>query len=119
MKKLFSNLTLAIAFLTVTAISTLAIDKISDFFNVPAYQTRWHQVYFSESSFVDIEISGDGSSDLDLYIYDGNSRYIISSESDSDYELAEIQIVRGGTFYIAVVNHGETENDYELIVNEY
>lgn len=123
MKNIMISLAMAVAVLSVMWSLALAksvtVDLVSDVFRVPAYQTRWHRVYLSEGSLVDIEITGNGETDLDLYVYDGSDRYITGSENASDDELAELEILRGGYFYIAVVNKGNAANEYELIVDEY
>jgi hypothetical protein len=60
-------------------------------------------------------ISGDGDTDLDLYVYDSNG-LIARADSYSDDEIADLIIYNGGYFTVKVVNRGRVYNDYELIV---
>jgi len=60
---------------------------------------------------VTVQIRGNGNSNLDLYVYYGNT-LIGRSESPYDSEAVQVQ-TRGGTITIAVVNRGGYTNDYQ------
>jgi hypothetical protein len=64
---------------------------------------------------VDIVLTGDGSTDLDLYVYVGDTRY--SSDGNSDDEKVCLgNITRSGYITIKVVNRGSYANDYRLTI---
>jgi hypothetical protein len=102
-----------------TAITKNAADSFSDVFCIDGNETRWHKIYFTAGSYVDIEIEGDGITDLDLYVYDSNQRKIVGKTGSGDYETAELEIYQSGYLWIAVTNRGSFHNDYVLTVLEY
>lgn len=69
---------------------------------------------FVNRGHVDILISGDGSTDLDLYVYVGDTVY--KSDGNSDDEKVCLSIGRSGYIKIVVVNRGNSANDYQLII---
>jgi hypothetical protein len=70
---------------------------------------------FVNRGHVDILITGDGSTDLDLYVYAGNT-LIGSSDGSSDDEKVCLKISRSGNIRIVVINRGSYANDYQLIL---
>lgn len=60
---------------------------------------------------VTVQIAGDGSTNLDLYVYYGNI-LIGRSESGGDRESVQVQ-TRGGGITIMVVNRGAYANNYQ------
>jgi hypothetical protein len=67
---------------------------------------------------VDLNLSGDGTTDLDMYVYDGSGE-IASSTRSGDNEAADIVIYRSGYFWVKVVNYGDVYNDYRLSAIEF
>jgi hypothetical protein len=61
-----------------------------------------------------VAISGDGESDLDLYIRDENGHLVCYSESDGDDEWCRWTPRWTGPFTIRVVNRGDVANQYIL-----
>ncbi len=137
MKKIIVNFLIVVTFLTglsayafagsnkTTANNTAltenlnATDVISDVFRVRGYKTRWHKVYVQAGSNVDIELNGNGSTNLDLYVYDSRRRFIIGEDGSTDYELAELEIYQSGYIWVGVTNRGNRANEYELTIDEF
>jgi hypothetical protein len=74
-------------------------------------------VTFKGNFLAEVLVSGDGDTDLDLYVYDENGNLV---ESDTDY--TDDCYVRWypkwtGTFVVKVVNRGRVHNDYVLLTN--
>jgi hypothetical protein len=65
---------------------------------------------------VDIVITGDGSTDLDLYVYDDGGRLVGSSDGNSDDEKVCLTIIRSSIFKVKVINRSSYANDYRIIV---
>ncbi len=61
-----------------------------------------------------ITVDGDGSSDLDLYLYDENGNLIDSDLGYSDYGVVSVNPRWTGTFYIEVINRGGRANLFVL-----
>lgn len=76
-----------------------------------------YQVKFWASELAEVCVSGDGDTDLDLYVYDANGNLI---GSDTDY--TDECVVRWvpawtGTFIIKVVNRGALYNNFVIWTN--
>jgi hypothetical protein len=137
MKKIIANFLIAVVLLTGLSASVLAkpasetktnlIESetnamstvLASVFRVRGYKTRWHKVYLEAGSYVDIELNGNGNTNLDLYVYGSSNTPIIAKTGSSDYESGELEIYRSGYFWVGVVNRGSYSNDYELTVDEY
>ena len=65
----------------------------------------------------EIGLSGDHTTDLDLYVYDQNGNLICQSISSGDTEYCNWTPRWTGPFTIHVVNRGNVYNDYEIIPN--
>lgn len=64
-----------------------------------------------------ISISGDGDTDLDLYIYDAAGNLIVASDGRSDDESVWVIPRVTGRFYIRVRNLGSVYNDFSVWVH--
>jgi hypothetical protein len=69
--------------------------------------------HFVNRGQVDILISGDGSTDLDLYVYIGGEWEISDGDGD-DEKVCLSNIVRSGFITIRIVNRGDYTNKYSL-----
>ena len=96
-----------------------ATDVLSDVFRVRGYKTRWHKIYVEADTNVDIELTGDGSTNLDLYVYDSSNRLITAEDGSEDYELAELEVYQSGYLWVGVTNRGNVANEYELTVEDF
>lgn len=63
-----------------------------------------------------IFVSGDGDTDLDLYLFDENGRLVDSDTDDTDDCLIRIYPRWTGPFVIVVRNWGSVYNDYRIAV---
>lgn len=73
-----------------------------------------HTIYLNRG-YAQILLSGDGDTDLDLYLYDSTG-LIGKSEGYSDKEILNVTIYNPDQFVIKVVNRGNVYNDYSLVV---
>lgn len=79
--------------------------------------TDTYRVKFRGGESAEVLVSGDGDTDLDLYIYDANGNLI---DKDVDYTDDCVCIWtprRTGTFTIKIVNRGRISNRYVLATN--
>lgn len=87
----------------------------SGYYRIYGKQTDEFTVFLYEGH-TDILISGDGSTDLDLYVYDGEGNRRGSQSNSDDEKVCLNPIVRRGYFTIRVVNRGSYANDYRLTI---
>ena len=64
-----------------------------------------------------VVVSGDGNTDLDLYVYDENGNFITSDTDGSDDCVVSFNPRWTGTFYIKIKNLGRVYNNYVLVTN--
>jgi hypothetical protein len=61
---------------------------------------------------ITVGVIGDGSTDLDLYVYDVRGNEIAKCTGSSDMEEMTLKIYRSETFTIKVVNRGYDYNEF-------
>ena len=103
---------------------TFAADADSVFsslssYRVNSYQTNSHRVYLHRGDTVDVSLSGDGTTDLDLYVYDAYGNLCASRTGPYDDEAVSLDVYESEYFTIRVVNRGYDYNDYNLSVEVY
>lgn len=102
------------------AVGTLLMSVVSlwaDTFYTGSLAGYSQATYTIDGSFGDritVAVSGDGSTDLDLYAVDGNGNIMISSQSYGDDEEVTWTVTGGGTFRVILVNRGQWRNDFRL-----
>jgi len=64
-----------------------------------------------------VVVRGDGTTDLDLYVYDENGNLIASDTDASDYCIASWTPKWTGRFTIKIVNLGYVWNEYDMIAD--
>ena len=80
------------------------------------YTDTW-TISFRRGEAAYVVVSGDGDTDLDLFVYDQNGNFITSDQSSID-DCAVSFIPRWtGNFYIQVKNLGRVYNRYVLVTN--
>ena len=79
--------------------------------------THTYQISFTAGFLAEIAVSGDGDTDLDLYVYDSNGNYITGDESYSDDCYVRWRPAWTGRFIVKVVNRGPLYNRYVLLTN--
>lgn len=92
---------------------------LSGTYRVKAGQVSWHKVPMRAGTNVYVRLSGDGSTDLDVYVLDANDTLIESSTTYGDDEAVDLEIYDDGYFWVKVVNRGDFYNDYTVTAVEY
>lgn len=86
-------------------------------YSVAAYSTDVFVVKFYANERATVVVSGDGDTDLDLYIYDDNGNLIAKDDDYSDDCIVNWTPRRTGQFTIKVVNRGNVYNQYVIATN--
>lgn len=76
-----------------------------------------YNISFMANYLAEIAVSGDGDTDLDLYVYDSNGHLIASDESYSDDCYVRWVPAWTGRFIVKIVNRGPLYNRYVLLTN--
>jgi hypothetical protein len=84
---------------------------------VPAFNTVTYTINFQAGQLAQVYVSGDGYTDLDLYVYDQNGSLVAYDEDYTDECLVRWIPSRTGTFTIVVKNLGRVWNQYYLLTN--
>ena len=79
--------------------------------------TDTYQISFIANVLAEILVSGDGDTDLDLYVYDSNGNLIASDESYSDDCYVCWVPAWTGRFFVKIVNRGPVYNNYVILTN--
>jgi hypothetical protein len=81
------------------------------------YSTDTYHVTFRGGQTASVVLSGDGDTDLDLYVYDENG-FLIARDDDLLDDCIVVWVPRrSGTFTIKVVNRGSMSNIYAIAHN--
>lgn len=84
---------------------------------VEARATDIYHVRFYGGELAEVLVTGDGDTDLDLFVYDEFGNLIASDTDLTDVCLAQWVPRWTGTFRIEVKNHGGVYNRYHIITN--
>ena len=84
---------------------------------VKANTTDIYTIRFYGGSLAEVFVSGDGDTDLDLYIYDENGNLITKDDDYSDDCLCRWYPRWTGVFKVKIVNRGSVYNRYQIYVN--
>ena len=76
-----------------------------------------YQINFIANYLAEIAVSGDGDTDLDLYVYDSNGNLIVSDTDYSDDCYVSWVPAWTGRFIVKVVNRGPIYNRYVILTN--
>lgn len=79
--------------------------------------TDTYQISFVAGYLAEILVSGDGDTDLDLYVYDSNGNLIVQDSDYSDDCYVSWVPAWTGRFIVKVVNRGPVYNKYVLLTN--
>lgn len=89
---------------------------ISGSYRLPANSTHTFTECFRTGEWTQVVVSGDGTTDLDLYVYDGWGNLIASDTDGSDDCLVDLTVFQGGYFRVEVRNLGRIYNDYSIVM---
>ncbi|MDR3095147.1 MAG: hypothetical protein LBU62_10995 [Bacteroidales bacterium] len=83
------------------------------------YANRYElfQAKFWQDDLAEILVTGDGDTDLDLYVYDENDNLITRDEDYTDDCYVRWYPKWTGVYTLKIVNRGKVYNDYELFTN--
>lgn len=84
---------------------------------VDGYTTDYYVIDYRGESLATVSVSGDGYTDLDLYVYDENDNLITYDESYSDQCSCSWVPAWTGSFTIYVKNTGASYNRYSIWTN--
>ncbi len=102
------------------AVGTLLLSVVSlwaDTFytgSIPGYTQTTYTIEGNWGDQITVSVSGDGSTDLDLYAVDGDGRVMVYSQSYGDDESVTWNVTGTGTFRVVLVNRGQWRNDFNL-----
>ncbi len=84
---------------------------------VYAYSTDTYLLRFVAGELAEIALSGDGDTDLDLYVYDSNGNLIV--KDDDYYDDCYVRWVPAwtGNYIVKIVNRGAVYNRYAMVTN--
>lgn len=85
--------------------------------SVNGRSTDTYQISFVGNYLAEIGVSGDGDTDLDLYVYDSNGNLIAKDTDYSDDCYVSWVPKWTGRFIVKVVNRGPLYNRYVLLTN--
>jgi hypothetical protein len=85
--------------------------------SVNGNSTDTYQVSFIADYLAEIVVSGDGDTDLDLYVYDSNGNLIAKDEDYTDDCYVRWVPKWTGRFIVKIVNRGPVYNRYVILTN--
>ena len=84
---------------------------------VNANSTDTYQISFIANELAEILVSGDGDTDLDLYVYDSNGNLIAKDDDYTDDCYVRWVPAWTGRFSVKIVNRGSVYNRYVVVTN--
>lgn len=85
--------------------------------HVSSHGTDYYTVKFWGKELAEVLVSGDGDTDLDLYVYDENGNFITSDADYTDDCYVRFRPAWTGLFRLKIVNRGNVYNNYVLLTN--
>lgn len=79
--------------------------------------TDTYQISFIANELAEILVSGDGDTDLDLYVYDSNGNLIVKDNDYTDDCYVRWTPAWTGRFIVKIVNRGPVYNRYVIATN--
>lgn len=64
-----------------------------------------------------VYVDGDGTTDLDVFVYDAGGRVVCADTRAIDVGLCEWVVPRRAKYTVRIVNHGGTANNFALLTN--
>lgn len=85
--------------------------------SVSAHSYTYYDAKFWANEIAEVVVSGDGDTDLDLYVYDENGNLIVSDTDYTDDCYVRFYPRWTGLFRIKIVNRGGVYNNYTIATN--
>lgn len=85
--------------------------------HVYAHGTDYYTIKFWAHELAEILVSGDGDTDLDIYVYDENGNFITSDADYTDDCYVRFYPAWTGPFRLKIVNRGGVYNNYVILTN--
>lgn len=79
-----------------------------------AYETKTYTMTFYRGNRAEVWVSGDGDTDLDLYVYDPYGNRVAYDDDATDECYASWNVRYTGRYTIKVVNRGSVYNDFSI-----
>ncbi len=95
------------------------MESIVKYFTVGAFDEDSHSVYIKAGELVYIKATGNGNSDLDMYVYDSNENLVVKDTRLTTDGYVTFTASRSGYYYIDVTNDGDEDNVYKLVIDLY
>ena len=108
---------MAIGLILTTSVTSFAQQIYARTDVVRAHSTNVYHWTFVGREWEVLAVSGDGDTDLDLYVYDENGNLIAKDDDYSDDCLVRFIPRWTGRFTIKVVNRGHYTNRYTIATN--
>ena len=120
MKKFATMLILAVA-LTLKAIAPTYAGAIGGNrygeYNIRPFSTHTFQIAFRGGEYARVIVEGDGSTDLDLYIYDQWGNPVDSDVDYTDYCVTQWYVRVAAVYTVKIVNREGYTNSYAIATN--
>lgn len=84
---------------------------------IAPFDTKIYTSTFYAGDRVEIGVSGDGNTDLDLYVYDNQGRLVAKDDDRTDECRVHLVIYRTSQWTIKVVNRGRYYNAFDIWTN--
>jgi hypothetical protein len=83
---------------------------------IPAGGVHVYTEYFHKGEVVTVAVSGDGDTDLDLYVFGPRNPYVplAADEDDTDDCVVRFRAPANGSYTLKVVNRGRLGNRYAI-----
>jgi hypothetical protein len=85
--------------------------------NVSGENAMMYTIEFAGGEAAEVAVVGDGSTDLDLYIFDEDANLIVMDEDAGDECYVIWKPRSTGIFVVTVLNRGSSSNEYALVTN--
>jgi hypothetical protein len=89
----------------------------SHYDSVDPHSIDTYKLFFEGEEDAFINVSGDGSTDLDCYVYDGGDHLIVSDSDSTDHCVLRWTPRWTGKFTLKIKNRGRFENTYRVRTN--
>jgi hypothetical protein len=76
-----------------------------------------YRITFVGAELAMVAIAGDGTTNLDLYVFDGHRRLVCKATETNDRETCTWTPKETAEFFVEVRNHGSSPNQYRLWTN--